>query len=159
MMKTAHRIIETLIEKGLTISVAESLTGGLVCAELTSIPGASQCVSGGVVAYQTDIKSSLLSVDRSLLRNRGAVDTDVALSMAEQVSQLVPADIGLATTGVAGPDTQDGKDVGTVHIACWYAGEHRVESYHFSGSRDEIRHQSVESALRLVLDIISQIGE
>ena len=117
--QTAAQVVRLLTQQGRTVAVAESLTGGLVVAALVGVPGASKVVRGGVVAYMTDLKSSLLGVDPDLLARVGAVDPDVALAMARGVAELLGADYGVATTGVAGPDPQDGQPVGRVYVATW----------------------------------------
>lgn len=114
-------VIARLIEHGFTIAVAESLTGGLLVAELIRVPGASATVLGGVVAYNTALKHSVLGVDASLLAEHGPVHPDVARQMADRVRTAlavkgVPADVGLSTTGVAGPGSQDGHPAGTVYL-------------------------------------------
>ena len=116
---TAPHDVRLLTEHGRTVAVAESLTGGLVVAALVGVPGASKVVRGGVVAYMTDLKASLLGVDADLLARVGAVHGDVALAMARGVAVLLGADYGVATTGVAGPDPQDGHPVGEVWTAVW----------------------------------------
>ena len=108
--------VRRLYEIGATLATAESLTGGLVGAAITSVPGASQVYRGGVVAYASDLKTQLLGVDEGLLSRVGAVDAEVVGSMAEGVRVRLGADYGLATTGVAGPDSQDGKPPGTLWI-------------------------------------------
>jgi nicotinamide-nucleotide amidase len=124
----AREIVGLLTEGGLTVAVAESLTGGLVVASLVAVPGASRCVRGGVVAYATDVKASLLDVPPSLLQEHGAVHPDVARAMASGVRQRLGADYGLATTGVAGPDPQDGWAPGTFHVAVEGPGGGQVVS-------------------------------
>ena len=148
-------LIARLASRGLTVAVAESLTGGLLCAELTEVPGASAVVRGGVVAYATDIKASALGVSEQLLSEVGAVDRDVAVAMATGVARKLGADIGLSTTGVAGPDPQDGKPVGTVFIACVWGEKHTVQELSLVGTRNEIRALTVQSALSLLSSVIS----
>jgi nicotinamide-nucleotide amidase len=109
--------IGLLVDRGLTVATAESLTGGLVCAALVSVPGASAVLRGGVVAYANELKAVLLGVPSFLLSARGAVDPDVAAAMANGARATLGSDVGVATTGVAGPDPADGKPVGTVYIA------------------------------------------
>nr|WP_286219543.1 CinA family protein [Paraoerskovia sediminicola] len=136
---------------GLTLAVAESLTGGALAAAVVDVPGASRVLRGGVVAYATDLKSSLLGVDRGLLARRGPVDRDVALAMAHGVRRSLGADVGVATTGVAGPDPQDGVEPGIVHLALdapW--GSHH-ELVHLVGDRAAVRRCAVDRALELVL--------
>jgi nicotinamide-nucleotide amidase len=116
-LETAAQLVRLLGQQGRTIAVAESLTGGLVAATIVGVPGASAVFRGGVVAYATDIKASVLGVAAGLLERVGAVDPDVADEMAYGVARLLGADYGIATTGVAGPDPQDGQAVGTVWIS------------------------------------------
>lgn len=125
MTSGAARVLLRLQERGETLAVAESLTGGLVAAELTSVPGASQAFRGSVTAYATSLKRDVLGVDGALLAERGAVDPAVARSMAAGVRRVLGADWGISTTGVAGPEPQDGKPVGTVFIAVSGPGEYR----------------------------------
>lgn len=139
-----------------TVATAESLTGGLVCAALTSVPGASEVVRGSVVAYATEVKAGVLGVDAELLAAGGAVQEEVARQMAVGVCRLLGADIGVATTGVAGPDPQDGQPVGTVFIAVAqaYDGATRVSRLALrGGGREDIRAATVAAALTLVTQV------
>ncbi|MEU8117319.1 CinA family nicotinamide mononucleotide deamidase-related protein [Spirillospora sp. NPDC049024] len=108
-----HRL---LLDRGETVATAESLTGGLIGAELTATPGSSATYAGGVVAYATGLKERLLGVPGDLLAEHGAVHPDVAAAMAAGVRDALGATYGLAVTGVAGPDPQDGRPVGTVYV-------------------------------------------
>ncbi|MGW4034316.1 CinA family protein [Streptomyces sp. NPDC004838] len=150
-MITAARILELLAERGQTLAVAESLTGGLVAAELTAVPGASAAFRGSVTAYATALKRDVLGVDGTLLAERGAVDPEVAKQMAAGVRALLGAAWGIATTGVAGPEPQDGHAVGTVFVAVSgpYGGE-KVVALRLNGGRAEIRRESVRSVLELL---------
>jgi nicotinamide-nucleotide amidase len=143
-------LLDRLAAEGETVAVAESLTGGLVCSTLITPPGASRVIVGGIVAYQTDVKATVLGVSESLLAERGAVDSDVAVAMARQVRAKFGATIGLATTGVAGPDQQDGVSVGTVFVALVSDRDDVVQKFEFDGTRDEIRQRTVAAALRLL---------
>lgn len=157
---SAADLLKQLEDKGLKLALAESLTGGLLCSELVSVAGASNVVLGSVVAYQTGLKASALGVNSQLLESNGAVDPEVAVQMAEGIRsrmslQLLLATesvIGVSTTGVAGPDEQDCKPVGTVFIAV--SGKHGVKVWeeHFEGDRSAIRNKSVSVA-------IAHIGE
>jgi len=155
----AADVVRLLTVKGQTLAVAESLTGGLVAAEITTVPGASRAFRGSVTAYATELKHELLGVDATLLSERGAVDPQVAAQMAAGVRKALGADWGLATTGVAGPDPQDGKPVGTVFVAVdgpfgpgsGSASGGKVEALRLNGSRAEIRMESVRSVLALLL--------
>lgn len=117
VVELARRVVAALRAAGATVATAESLTGGLVGAALTGVPGASTVYRGGVVSYATELKQQLLGVDADLLRERGSVDPAVAAAMALGVRDRLGADFGVATTGVAGPDRQDGQAVGTVWVA------------------------------------------
>jgi len=156
----AAQVIAALRAQGLTVAVAESLTGGDLVSALVSVPGASNALRGGVVAYATPIKQSVLAVDAELLAAHGAVHPEVAAQMAEGVRQALPAegmpaDVGVATTGVAGPDPQDGQPVGTVHVAVAMAGGCGIRSFVFAGDRAEIRRQTTDAALALLRETVA----
>lgn len=159
MNPTATDLVRLLTVKGRTLAVAESLTGGLVAAEITSVPGASKVFRGSVTAYATELKRELLGVDGDLLAANGAVDPQVAAQMAAGVRKALGADWGIATTGVAGPEPQDGRPVGTVFVAvdgprrpgAGSASGGKVEALRLNGDREEIRRESVRSVLVLLL--------
>lgn len=155
------RLIAELTRRGLTIAVAESLTGGALTAELIRIPGASVVVSGGVVAYQTELKHTLLGVDAALLEEHGPVHPQVARQMAEGVRLRLavdgrPADIGVATTGVAGPDGQGGQEPGTVFLGLARGGEASVVPLRLHGDRAAIRAASVAAAIEAVWQLLAR---
>jgi nicotinamide-nucleotide amidase len=135
---------------GTTVAVAESLTGGLLCAALTDTAGASRTVRGGLVVYATDLKSELAGVDADLLRRVGAVSPDVAAQLAAGVRARLGAGFGLAVTGVAGPDPQDGQPVGTVFAAVASTEGVEVERFEFAGDLARIRRDAVQACLRLL---------
>jgi nicotinamide-nucleotide amidase len=147
----AAEIIGLLAESGQTVAAAESLTGGLVAAALTDVPGSSRAFRGGVVAYATELKAQLLGVDAMMLRRHGAVYPPVAAAMAQGVRARLAATIGVATTGVAGPGPQDGQPAGTVHIAVSLSGDTVVRTIALTGDRDEVRKLTVERVLGLLL--------
>lgn len=149
-------LVARLVARGWTVAVAESLTGGLVTASLVSIPGASAVVRGAVVAYATPLKHTLIGVDAALLAAKGPVHPQVALQMAERVRAAaavagLDADVGIATTGVAGPTSQDDAPVGAVYVAVATPIETRVEALTLAGSRTQIRVEATRSALALAL--------
>lgn len=151
------QVVAGLTASGETIGVAESLTGGALTAELIKTPGASVVVNGGIVAYRTALKAALLGVDAGLLAEHGAVHPEVAAQMAVGVRQTlavdgVPASIGLSTTGVAGPDSQDGHPVGTVFLGLARGGEVHTRALTLSGTRNEIRRAVVDAALRWLVE-------
>ncbi|MES1212324.1 MAG: nicotinamide-nucleotide amidohydrolase family protein [Leifsonia sp.] len=155
----AERVVAELTRRGMTIAVAESLTGGLVVAELVGVPGASAVVRGGVVAYATELKSTLLGVDAELLARNSPIDPEVARQMAEGVRWRLghdgaPADIGFATTGVAGPDPQDGHPVGEVWLGLAADGRVQARGLTIGGDRASIRAVTVSESLMYVLELL-----
>jgi nicotinamide-nucleotide amidase len=130
-----------------TVAVAESLTGGLLTAALTDTPGASATVRGGLVVYATPLKASLAGVPAQLLAERGAVDPDVAVALARGARSRLDATYGLGVTGVAGPDPQDGKPVGTVFVALAGPDGEVVAERALAGDRAAIRVGAVAAAL------------
>lgn len=148
LVRVAGELVAALTRRGLTVAVAESLTGGMVAARIVDIPGASEAFRGGVVSYATEVKHDVLGVSAPLLRERGAVDPEVAKQMAVGVRRLLKADLGLAVTGVAGPTEQDGHPVGQVFLARCAGPESTTEvrEVRLSGSRAQIR-QDASAAL------------
>ncbi|GAA2910941.1 CinA family protein [Streptosporangium fragile] len=157
----ATQALSLLIRRGETVAVAESLTAGLIGAALTGPSGASAAFLGGVLSYSTELKRRLLHVPADLLDREGAVHPAVAAAMATGVRRLAGATYGLAATGVAGPDPQDGKPVGTVHLAV-SGPDGRVwhRDLRLSGTRQEIREQTVNEAVDLLRGVLeANLGE
>jgi nicotinamide-nucleotide amidase len=152
----AGQVLDRLRAVGQTVAVAESLTGGLVAAALTDVPGASVAFRGGIVTYATELKAVLLGVDALMLARHGAVYPPVAVAMANGVRTRLGATYGLATTGVAGPEPADGQPVGTAHIAVSVADDTVVRTIALTGDRLQIRRLTVEHALGLLL---GRLGE
>ncbi|MFD9456296.1 CinA family protein [Streptomyces sp. NPDC059985] len=146
----AGDVLRLLAESDQTVAVAESLTGGMVAAELTAVPGASRSFRGSVTAYATELKHRVLGVDPGLLAAEGAVNAQVAQEMADGVRRVMGASWGIATTGVAGPDPQDGQPVGTVFIAVAGPGGRKTARLWLNGSRTEIRRESARTVLELL---------
>jgi nicotinamide-nucleotide amidase len=144
----AAELLAALRDRGWTLATAESLTGGRLAATVVDVPGASRSMRGGVVAYATDVKGSVLGVDAALLAAHGAVHPEVARQMAERVRDVVGADVGLATTGVAGPDQQDGFSPGTVHVAVATPHGTVVRTLALTGDRAQIRAATCVAVLR-----------
>ncbi|WP_413602344.1 CinA family protein [Curtobacterium sp. Curtsp57] len=162
-MTLASSVVAALNARGETVAVAESLTGGLVVSELVGVPGASAVVRGGVVAYATPVKASVLGVSAALLARNGAVDPTVAAQMATGVRTAlavdgVPATWGISTTGVAGPDPQDGQPVGTVFVGIASAAGAEAFELHLDGDRQAIRQAAV-SELLTRLHVTLETGE
>ncbi len=147
---TAWALLDRLARRGQTLGIAESLTGGALTAAFVAVPGASRVLRGGVVAYAPEIKADVLGVPDELIAARGTVDPRVAVAMARGVCRVLGCDIGLATTGVAGPDPADGKPVGTAFVAVVIAGRSsRVRQVFLAGDRQAVRSGVVTAALDL----------
>ena len=151
----AAEVVRALRARGWTAAVAESLTGGLVTAAIVDVPGASRVLRGGVVAYATDLKAALLGVDPALLDRCGAVHPDVAAQMAHGVRERLGAQVGLATTGVAGPGSQDGHPPGEVHVAVATPDGVRVQSLRIAGDRPAVRAAACRAVLACALAELS----
>lgn len=168
-------LVSALTGRGLTLATAESLTAGRVAAAVADVPGASAVLQGGVVAYQNRVKQQVLGVDADLLAARGAVDAETARQMALGARRLLGADIGVATTGVAGPEPHQGKAVGTVWLGLAVGAELAQEAavvgggavapgpdgtatvarlLRLDGDREAIRAASTREALELVAALV-----
>jgi nicotinamide-nucleotide amidase len=159
-MTSAVHVIEALARTGATVATAESLTGGLVAAALTAVPGASVVVRGGVVVYATDLKHELAGVPEEMLLRDGPVAASTAAAMAVGVQRKCAATYGVATTGVAGPDPQDGHPPGTLYVAVAGPAGTRVESVtELCGDRAAIRDAAVQRALDLLAVAVAEARE
>lgn len=153
----AARLGGELAAKGWTLAVAESCTGGVLSAAITSVPGSSAYFLGGVVAYHNSVKTRELEVPEELIGSAGAVSEPVALAMAEGVRRRFGARIGVAVTGIAGPGggTEE-KPVGTVYVGISTGAVRRPGRRRFPGDRESVRRQSVEWALGELLRVIPE---
>lgn len=151
MTTTATEIIARL--QGKTVSTAESLTGGMIGAALTAVPGASAVYKGGVISYVNEIKENILGVSANTLSTCGAVSKQTALEMAVGVRKLLKTDYAVSVTGLAGPGGDEfGHEVGTVFIGFAGGNGDCVREYHFAGDRQAVRQQTVLAALALILE-------
>ncbi len=146
----AARVLETLAGRGETLATAESLTGGLLSSRLTDVPGASRSFVGGVVSYATRVKVSLLGVPHEVVQEHGVVSEECALAMAQGVRDRLDATWGLATTGVAGPDEQEGRAVGTVWVAIAGPAGATARLLELGGDRAAIRQASCDAVLEIL---------
>jgi len=152
MKDISKKIVSALMERNLTIATAESCTGGLVAKTITDVSGASSVFWGGVVSYDNSVKENVLGVKKETLDTLGAVSHDTACQMAQGTKRLIKTDIGISTTGIAGPGggTPE-KPVGTVYVGIAY--KDKVESFLLSIdpslSRDEIRNEATKRLLTL----------
>jgi nicotinamide-nucleotide amidase len=151
----SEEAVRKALELGRTVATAESLTAGMVSAVLADTPGASGMLQGGVVAYQNSVKENVLKVSPDLLADVGSVDSGVAAAMAAGARTALGADIGISTTGVAGPEAHDGKPVGTVYVGIATAAGTTGFEYLFSGSRADIRGQACGAALERLLEALA----
>jgi len=164
----AADIVRVATARGVTIAVAESLTGGDLASALVAVPGASAVLRGGVVAYATDLKASILGVDATLLAVEGAVHPDVAREMAAGARRVCgtaqrPAAVGISTTGVAGPEPQDGQPVGRVYVGMSLGrlpergagSESLAYEFMLPGDRAAVRANAVRAALGLLKDALA----
>jgi nicotinamide-nucleotide amidase len=150
----AGRCHELLLGRGAMVATAESLTGGLVAAALTSRPGSSKVFRGGVVAYSLDLKMALLGVPSEVVERHGPVHPATAEAMASGARLRLGADYGLATTGVAGPEAHGDQPVGTVDVCCVGPGEPVVRRHQLAGDRDVIRESAVVAALDMLAETL-----
>jgi len=152
----AADVVDALRSADATVATAESLTGGLLCATLVSVSGASDVVRGGVVAYAPGLKSELLGVDAGLIVEHGTVTSDVAHQMAEGARDRLGATYGISTTGVAGPGPSEGHPAGTVHIGLAGPTGTRTRQLALTGDRDTIRRDTVDTLLSW---LVARLGE
>ncbi len=154
----ALQVHELLLARESTVAVAESLTGGLLGAALTSTPGSSMTFRGGLVVYATDLKATVAGVPGPLLDAEGPVSAHVAAAMAAGARDRLAATYGLGVTGVAGPDPQDGHPVGTVYVAVAGPAGGEVQSLTLAGDRASVRAAAVAAALDLLLAVLRRGG-
>lgn len=150
-----NEVVGLLLEKGYTITCAESCTGGLLCASIVNVSGASEVLKSSLITYAEEAKMELLGVKKETLQKYGVVSEQTAYEMAEGVACFAKADVSLSVTGIAGPGggTTD-KPVGLVYIGCCVKGNICVKRFVFSGDRLKIRTDSVKAALELAKECI-----
>lgn len=154
----AADVLHLIEARGLTLATAESLTGGGLGELVTSVPGASAVYVGGVVAYATRLKVDLLGVPAEVVARDGVVSEPCARAMAEGVRRVLGADVGVSTTGVAGPKPQEGRPAGTVFLAVATAGGVTARALRLGGDRTAVREGAIAAALRLVRDVVAGEG-
>lgn len=156
IMEIITETIKLLKEKGLHISTAESLTGGMLASSIVDVSGASEVFEEGYVTYSDAVKHKVLGVNKADLKEYTAVSSVVARQMAEGTARLSGSDITVATTGYAGPGTaEDGTPAGTVYICVYYKGTTDVRKYCFEGNRNEVRRQAAGEAIKLVYGLLA----
>lgn len=152
-------LVATLRAAGATVSTAESCTGGLVAARITSVSGASEAFKYGAVTYCNEAKNKILGVEKETLETLGAVSAKTAAEMAAGVRKIMNAEIGVSVTGLAGPNGGEGKPVGLVFVAVNSDKYSEVTENHFSGDRISVRNQAADKVLELALMAAKKLGE
>ncbi len=153
MSTLAKIVVEHLAKKALTVSAAESCTGGMIASEIISAPGSSTVIGSSFVTYSNEAKTLILGVPEEDIKACGAVSEVVARKMAQGVRRVSGADIGVATTGIAGPDGgSDAKPVGLVYIALSTPKRVICKKRHFSGGRNSVRKKATKEILKLILE-------
>lgn len=154
-MSPEERLKDVLEKKSLKIALAESCTGGLIANRITDVPGASDYFEAGVVSYSNKAKELLLGVPADIIVLKGAVSAETAQMMAQGIRKVAGVDIGLSVTGIAGPGgAVPGKPIGTVFIAIATRQNVFVSKYQFHGDRRQIKEQTADEALKLLIDCI-----
>ena len=155
----ATHVVKACIDAGVTLATAESLTAGLVAARIAEVPGCSAMLRGGVIAYATDVKAQVLGLDKESLEQ--VVSEAVASQLAQAATRVLGSDIGVGTTGVAGPDWLAGEPPGTVWIAVFDARSEVILTtrLELKGDRSAIREGTVFASLELVLELLAEAGE
>ena len=157
-MNLEEKIVRELQNRGYTITTAESCTGGLLAGRILNVSGASAVYNEGHITYSNEAKERLLGVSHDTLEQYGAVSEQTAAEMAIGAARVASANVGLSTTGIAGPGggTPE-KPVGLVYIGCAINGDVTVEECRFSGNREENRNAAVEAVLELLIDELETV--
>lgn len=150
--------VRLLKENKMTVSAAESCTGGLVSAYITAVPGSSSAFELGITSYSCRVKRDILGVDGETLQNLGAVSRETAYKMAQNIREMANSSIGVSVTGVAGPDGSEGHAPGLVYIAAAYDGGVRVKELNIDPlSRNYVRETAVSEIFKLIIKIIGEV--
>ncbi len=152
---TLKKIYDLFKSGQLSLSVAESCTGGLICHYITSLPGASAFFMAGIVSYSEKSKKNILNISNEILNKFGMVSEETAKEMAEQVRIIADSDYSIATTGNLGPEVIEKKDIGLIYIAVSKKGKTITKQLNLNGSREENRAEAALSAFNLLIDFVS----
>ena len=156
-MNSENQLVQLLKEKQLTVTTAESITGGMIASTIIKVPGASSVFSEGFITYSADAKIKYLEVPQELVAKKGVVCSDVAKAMAEGALKLAGTDVAISTTGNAGPEVLEYKPVGRVYIAVCINGETTISEHTFSSERESIRRQTTNAAIRECLNRLAKM--
>lgn len=156
-MEIEKAVADILAARGLTMTTAESCTGGLISARMVNVPGVSNVFRAGFITYANEAKQKFLGVEEETLMQFGAVSRQTAEEMAEGAARAAEADVAVSVTGIAGPDggTRE-KPVGLVYIGCYISGNVKVEEYHFDGDRIQVRERTAQTALMQLLECLKE---
>lgn len=153
-LKLIEKVHELFKGKGLTLSVAESCTGGLISHYITELPGASTFFVAGIVSYSEDVKKNILGVSSKTIQQHGIVSEETAREMAEKVCSITKTDCSLSVTGNLGPDVLEGKEQGLIYIAASKKGETILQELRLKGNREENKEEASLAALRLLIKMV-----
>ena len=154
ILEAIERVHELFKQKGLTLSVAESCTGGLISHCITTLPGASNFFEAGVVSYSAEAKRKILGVSSDIISSYGVVSDQTARDMAEKVRALTGTDFALSTTGNLGPDLLEGKEKGLIYVAASREGETFSKKLQLKGNREKNKEEAALEALRFLIEIV-----
>ncbi|UDM31719.1 CinA family protein [Lentilactobacillus laojiaonis] len=155
-MNLSMNVVQLLTNKKLTITAAESLTGGAFQTAITSVSGASKIFYGGYVTYSNEAKHELLKIDNQIINKYGVVSKEIAMEMAKNTMNLMKTDLSISFTGVAGPESLEGNPPGTVWIGLAYKELLIANCYHFIGNREQVRKQSVDTGMQLIIKTLRE---
>ena len=153
-----EKLVSLLMEKGLTVTTAESCTGGMIASKIVNVSGASEVFHAGFVTYANSAKEAYAGVLSETLQTYGAVSSQVALEMARGVAKTAGAEVGISVTGIAGPGGGSvEKPVGLVYIGCYVCGKTDYKEFHFTGDRLTIRQKSAKEAIKFAMEMLESI--
>ncbi|MFA6054599.1 MAG: CinA family protein [Thermodesulfovibrionales bacterium] len=152
-----HRVHELFKARGLTLSVAESCTGGLISHYVTHLPGASAFFKAGVISYSAEMKIKILGVSSDIISSSGVVSEQTAREMAEKLRLLTGTDISVSTTGNLGPDVLEGKETGLIYVAVSKEGRTFAKELRLRGNREENKEEAALEALRFLIEIAEKL--
>lgn len=159
LLSLASIVQELMLKKGLTLSIAESCTGGLISSILTKIPECSKYFKGSIVCYSRFSKENILNIDENILEKNGTISTEASLEMAKKTKELFDSDIALSTTGVAGPLRQENKPVGLVYISLYSDDFSKTKELNLRGTRGEIQLKAGQEALNILQIYLSKLNK
>ncbi len=147
-------LVNLLKEKNMTISCAESCTGGGIAHKITAVAGASNVFPGGIVSYSEEIKENILGVDPKIISSFGVVSKETAEAMAKKCCELFKTDLAIGVTGYAGPSFGEGDSAGHVFISVFYNGKNTTGEFNFLGTRERVRNKAIKQALKMAIEQI-----